>query len=125
MSKLTAPLPDCTNKCQSTQHGDTITAAITKRSVPDSDLASYLAYTCCCCQSVRDSTGKTALHISASCGRTDLVRWLVENRDANINARDKESGYTALHRSLFYGKIDVAVELVKLGKCYDSRNMNF
>lgn len=114
MSKQTHS-PDCTNKCHSTHHGDAITAAITKRSVTDSDLCAYLTYMCCCCETVKDIEGRTALHIAASCGRTGLVKWLIENRHANINIKDKESGYTALHRSMFYGKIDTVVELIKIG----------
>jgi alpha-tubulin suppressor-like RCC1 family protein len=107
--------PDCTDRCRSTQHGDIITAAISRRSVSDFDLCSYLNYICTCCESVKDSVGRTALHVAASCGRVNLVRWLVQNRHANINAKDDESGFTALHRSIFYGKINVAVELMKLG----------
>ncbi|XP_066249133.1 inhibitor of Bruton tyrosine kinase [Euwallacea similis] len=115
MNKQPQTAPDCTSRCQSSQHGDSITAAITKRSVTDSDLSSYLTYTCCCCESVKDSVGRTALHVAAACGRSNLVSWLVNNRHANINMKDKESGYTALHRSIFYGKIETAVELIKLG----------
>jgi hypothetical protein len=108
--------PDCTDRCRSIQHGDIITAAISRRSVSDFDLCSYLNYICTCCESVKDSVGRTALHVAASCGRVNLVWWLVQNRHANINAKDDESGFTALHRSIFYGKINVAVELMKLGK---------
>lgn len=110
-------VPSCTDRCRSTQHGDIITAAISRRSVSDFDLCSYLTYVCTCCESVKDSVGRTALHVAASCGRVDLVRWLVQNRHASINAKDDESGFTALHRSIFYGKINVAVELIKLGIC--------
>ncbi|CAG9862774.1 unnamed protein product [Phyllotreta striolata] len=106
---------DCTIYCKSTVHGDIITDSITKRSVSDADLCSFLNYTCHRCESVFDSTGRTALHVAASCGRLDLVRWLVSNRHADINIKDKESSYTALHRSIFYGKLDVAVELIRLG----------
>ncbi|XP_050296908.1 inhibitor of Bruton tyrosine kinase [Anthonomus grandis grandis] len=115
MSKQLVHLPDCTNRCHSIHHGDILTAATTKRSISHTDLSSFFLYTCCCCESVMDSEGRNALHIAASCGRTDLVRWLVENRRANVNVKDRESGYTALHRSMFHGKIDTAVELIKLG----------
>ncbi|XP_074037168.1 inhibitor of Bruton tyrosine kinase isoform X2 [Leptinotarsa decemlineata] len=107
--------PDCSYQCRSKQHGDIITAAISKRSVSNTDLCSFLNFVCCRCESVVDSAGRTALHVAASCGRVELVRWLVTSRHADINAKDRESGYTALHRSVFYGKIHVAVELVKLG----------
>lgn len=109
----------CTDKCKFVQHGDIITAAITKRSISDRDLCSFLNFTCVCCESILDSGGRTALHMAASCGRTELVQWLVRNRHADINARDKESGLTALHRSIFYGKIDVAIELIKMGANVD------
>ncbi|KAG5881388.1 hypothetical protein JTB14_012005 [Gonioctena quinquepunctata] len=107
--------PDCSNQCRSIEHGDIITSAISKRSISDIDLCSFLNFTCCRCESVLDSAGRTALHVAASCGRLSLVRWLVCKRHSDINAKDRESGYTALHRSIFYGKIHVAVELVKLG----------
>ncbi|KAJ8976544.1 hypothetical protein NQ317_017952 [Molorchus minor] len=110
-----ADSPDCTNQCRSTQHGDIITAAISKRSISDIDLCAFLTYICMRCESVRDSAGRTAVHVAASCGRIELVKWLVRNRHADIDAKDKESGYTALHRSIFYGKLHVAVELFKLG----------
>lgn len=106
---------DCTNQCKSIVHGDIITDAISKRCVTDTDLCSFLNFVCSRCESVVDSSGRTALHVAASCGRLNLVRWLVCNRHADIHAKDKESGYTALHRSIFYGKIDVTVELLKLG----------
>ncbi|CAH1965417.1 unnamed protein product [Acanthoscelides obtectus] len=106
---------ECTNQCRSSQHGDIITAAITKRGISDSDLCSFLAYTCCRCESVVDSDGRTALQVAASCGRLGIVRWLVKCRHAEIIPRDIESGYTPLHRSIFYGKINVAIELMKLG----------
>ncbi|KAJ8924361.1 hypothetical protein NQ315_007157 [Exocentrus adspersus] len=114
-SPLSNDAPDCTIYCKSTQHGDIINAALSKRSISDFDLCAFLNYTCTRCESVRDSVGRTALHVAASCGRIEVVRWLVCNRHADIDAKDKESGYTALHRSVFYGKIHVAVALIKLG----------
>lgn len=106
---------ECTSQCRSIEHGNIITAAITKRSISDAELCAFLNYTCNRCESVIDSVGRTALHVAASCGRLNLVRWLVKNRHADIDIKDRESGYTALHRSIFYGKIHVAIELIKLG----------
>lgn len=107
---------DCTDACKSTRHGDLICASLTKRSVSDKDLWCFLRQTCCCCDTVRDASGRTALHVAASCGRTEIVERLARRRHHNVNVRDLESGYTALHRSVFYGKIDVAVCLMKLGE---------
>lgn len=52
----------------------------------------------------------------ASRGRIKLLEWLIRHSsEAFINARDRESGYTPLHRSLFYGQIYAAVTLMKRG----------
>lgn len=57
--------------------------------------------------------------MAASRGRNALMEWLVRHSsDAFINARDRESGYTPLHRSIFYGQIHSAVSLMKLGMQY-------
>jgi ankyrin repeat protein len=64
---------------------------------------------------VTDSSGRTALHLAASCGHGAVVRWLVRRAHAGIDVRDIESGYTALHRSIFYGQIHVAADLIKVG----------
>ncbi|XP_039275815.1 inhibitor of Bruton tyrosine kinase [Nilaparvata lugens] len=109
------PKPDCTNACQSLIHGSTINAVITKRAVTDKQLASYISSLCCNFSRVRDETGRTALHMAASCGRLGLCRWLVKYCQADLNARDKENAATPLHRSIFYGQIHVAVFLIKVG----------
>lgn len=108
---------ECTENCKSINHGDIIAASLTKRCVSEADLWCFLNFICCCYESVKDSSARTALHVAASCGKTEIIKWLCEYRRFNINARDAESGYTALHRSVFYGKIDATVCLMKLGKC--------
>ena len=40
-------------------------------------------------------------------GKKRLVEWLVRFKDAAVNAKDAESGYTALHRSVYHGQIHV------------------
>ncbi|XP_076259663.1 inhibitor of Bruton tyrosine kinase isoform X2 [Rhynchophorus ferrugineus] len=110
---------DCTDKGSSIQHGNIINATISSREISDKDLCSYIKYVCERCEHVADTVGRNALHLAASCGRNDLVQWLVECREADINIRDKESGYTALHRSVYYGKIHTTVELIKLGANID------
>ncbi|XP_049821189.1 inhibitor of Bruton tyrosine kinase isoform X2 [Aethina tumida] len=108
-------IPQCSERCRSTRHGDIITAVLTKTSISDLEACSFLNYICNNCESVRDSAGRTALHTAASVGRSEVIRWLVQNRHADINAKDVESGYTPLHRSIFYKKINAAIELIKLG----------
>lgn len=65
-------------------------------------------------EQVRDTFGRTVLHVAASCGRRDLCLWLLKTYAGNINLTDIESGYTALHRSIAYGYINVAVALMKV-----------
>lgn len=107
---------DCTENCKSIKHGNLISASLTKRCVTEADLWCFINFICYCCESVKDSSGRTALHVAASCGKTEIIKYLCEHKHLNLNMRDLESGYTALHRSIFYGKIDAAVCLMKLGK---------
>lgn len=109
---------ECTENCRSISHANTICSAITKRCVSESDLCAYFNYLCCCSESVRDACGRTALHVAASCGKTEIINWLCRSRHLNINTKDLESSYTALHRSVFYGKINATVCLMKLGEFF-------
>ncbi|KAB0803203.1 hypothetical protein PPYR_00173 [Photinus pyralis] len=115
---------DCTDLCKSIQHADLICGALTKRQPLDCHICAYLQLLCCRCESVKDRLGRTALHIAASCGRSNVIKWLLKVKHANINAKDYESGYTPLHRSIFYGKIDVAVHLIKLGANFGITDFN-
>ncbi|KAM3963343.1 LOW QUALITY PROTEIN: inhibitor of Bruton tyrosine kinase [Aphomia sociella] len=107
---------DCTRKCRSRNHGQALTSAITKRSSTDKSLACFIKATCANFVKAFDFEGRTALHMSASRGRSHLMDWLVRHSsEAFVNARDRESGYTPLHRSVFYGQIHCAVSLMKKG----------
>ncbi|XP_069705770.1 inhibitor of Bruton tyrosine kinase [Periplaneta americana] len=106
---------DCVvGRCSSVQHGGQL-AAVASMRAEESQLAAYMRWLCGTCGRVIDSAGRTALHLTASCGHDAVVRWLLRRADANIDVRDAESGYTALHRSIFYGQIHVAANLIKLG----------
>ncbi|VVC95937.1 unnamed protein product [Leptidea sinapis] len=108
--------PDCTRRCKSNLHGQTLTSAITKRSVSDLSLASFVKATCFNFTKSFDYEGRTPLHMAASRGRNVLLEWLAKHSsEAFLNMRDKESGYTPLHRSILYGQIHSAVSLLKLG----------
>lgn len=107
---------DCTSRCRSRSHGQALTSAITKRSISDEALASFIKGTCANFIKAFDFEGRTALHTAASRGRIALMDWLIRHSsEAFINARDRESGYTPLHRSVFYGQIHAAVALMKIG----------
>lgn len=53
--------------------------------------------------------------MASSAGRRAVVEWLVRHRGASLSQRDLESGYTALHRAVYYGQVHVIKTLVALG----------
>uniref|UniRef100_A0A8D8PS67 Inhibitor of Bruton tyrosine kinase n=3 Tax=Cacopsylla melanoneura TaxID=428564 RepID=A0A8D8PS67_9HEMI len=106
---------DCTDKCRSDSHGSHISSVITLRSVSDNQLATYIYCICANCGHVLDKSGRSALHVAAACGKKQLCKWLITSAKADINLKDKESGYTPLHNSIFYGQLDVTVLLAKHG----------
>jgi ankyrin repeat protein len=46
----------------------------------------------------RSILGRTALHLAAHWNRVEIVQLLVDCVHVNVNLRDRESGWTALHR---------------------------
>ncbi|KAM9310117.1 inhibitor of Bruton tyrosine kinase [Pholidichthys leucotaenia] len=105
--------PECTPKCRSKQHADQVVAALTSGS--EGQLRGFLTSYCHNAATLRDAFGRTALHLAASLGKKALLEWLLENKGAELMVKDKESGWTALHRSAFYGQIHCLVSLVKHG----------
>lgn len=105
--------PDCTVKCRSLQHADDVVAALT--SGTEGQLGAFLSAHCHNAATLRDGYGRTALHMAASLGKKALLEWLLENKSADLTVRDKESGWTAAHRSAFYGQIHCLISLVKHG----------
>ncbi|XP_014103138.2 inhibitor of Bruton tyrosine kinase [Bactrocera oleae] len=105
---------DCTRKCRYVEHGNRITAALTKRSIGDDYLGAYIAKTCANYIDIVDDLGRSAVHLAASVNRYAILEWLL-NHGAIINSRDFESGSSALHRAIYYGCIDCAVLLLRYG----------
>lgn len=101
----------CNSKCRNDEHGQRINESIATQSLT---WIQSSWHSCGSADHQHDAFGRTPLHMAASYGRYDLVRWLVKERHLDINARDLESGWTPLHRSLFYGHLDVAALLVKV-----------
>uniref|UniRef100_A0A8C9SNX1 Inhibitor of Bruton tyrosine kinase n=1 Tax=Scleropages formosus TaxID=113540 RepID=A0A8C9SNX1_SCLFO len=103
----------CTPKCRSLQHGAEVVAALTAGS--EGRLHAFLLAHCYNAATLRDAFGRSALHLAASMGQRALLEWLLESKGADILLKDKESGWTALHRSAFYGHIHCLLALVKHG----------
>lgn len=110
--KMSLALPDCTTKCRSLQHADEVVAALTGGS--ERQLRAFLTSHCHNAATLRDAFGRTALHFAASLGKKALLEWLLESKSADLKVKDKESGWTALHRSAFYGQIHCLLSLVKV-----------
>ncbi|XP_063055674.1 inhibitor of Bruton tyrosine kinase isoform X2 [Engraulis encrasicolus] len=116
---IVAMTPDCTPKCRSAQHADEVVAAMTVGGGSDGGvegrLCAFLTAHCHNAATLSDGFGRTALHLAASLGRRGLLEWLLESKSADLLAKDKESGWTAMHRSAFYGHIHCLMALVKHG----------
>uniref|UniRef100_A0A665VKC1 BTB domain-containing protein n=1 Tax=Echeneis naucrates TaxID=173247 RepID=A0A665VKC1_ECHNA len=105
--------PDCTPKCRSQKHAEDVIAAVTSGS--EGQLRAFLTLYCHNATTLRDAFGRTALHLAASLGKRALLDWLLESKSADLMVKDKESGWTALHRSVFYGQIHCLISLIKHG----------
>uniref|UniRef100_A0AAY4AAU6 Inhibitor of Bruton agammaglobulinemia tyrosine kinase n=1 Tax=Denticeps clupeoides TaxID=299321 RepID=A0AAY4AAU6_9TELE len=110
---MSLPTPECTPKCRSLRHADEVVAALTRGT--EGQLRAFLSAHCCNAGKLRDAFGRTALHLAASLGKRVLLEWLLESKGADLLAKDGESGWTALHRSAFYGQIHCLMALVKHG----------
>ncbi|KAL6108805.1 ibtk [Pungitius sinensis] len=110
---MSLALPDCTPKCRSQQHADEVVAALTGGS--EGRLRAFLTSHCHNATALRDAFGRTALHLASSLGKKALLAWLLESKNADLTVKDKESGWTAVHRSAFYGHIHCLISLVKHG----------
>lgn len=105
-------IPDCTPKCRSVRHAEEVIAALTSGS--EGSLRGYLSVHCHNAATLRDEFGRTPVHLAASLGKRDLLQWLLDCKRADLLAKDKESGWTALHRSAFYGQIHCLMTLIKV-----------
>ncbi|XP_041107151.1 inhibitor of Bruton tyrosine kinase isoform X2 [Polyodon spathula] len=105
--------PDCTPKCRSVQHALDALSALTKGK--EGQVKAFLSNHCHNVATLKDSFGRTALHFAASLGKRGVLDWLLDVKGADVLVKDKESGWTAMHRSVFYGHIDCLVSLVKHG----------
>ncbi|XP_063954638.1 inhibitor of Bruton tyrosine kinase-like [Lytechinus pictus] len=110
---------ECTPRCRSQEHGRDMTAVITCGTTHQ--IQTFILSHCLNPFFVSDFSGRNLLHVAASCGKLEIVEWLLA-KGADCRVRDKESGWTPLHRSLFFGQISCAISLIRHGaslKRYD------
>ncbi|XP_073445780.1 inhibitor of Bruton tyrosine kinase isoform X2 [Dendrobates tinctorius] len=104
--------PECTTRCRSLQHALDVISVVTRGS--EQQIKAFLSSYCCNATTLKDDLGRNVGHISASCGKKAVLDWLVA-KGVDLSVKDKESGWTALHRSIFYGHIDCSLTLLKHG----------
>ncbi|XP_035880284.1 inhibitor of Bruton tyrosine kinase isoform X1 [Phyllostomus discolor] len=109
---MNSSIPDCTSKCRSLKHALDVLSVVTKGS--ESQIKAFLSSHCYNAATITDAFGRNALHLVSSCGKKGVLEWLLE-KGVDPLVKDKESGWTALHRSIFYGHIDCVWSLLKHG----------
>ncbi|KAM4772213.1 inhibitor of Bruton tyrosine kinase [Rhinophrynus dorsalis] len=105
--------PECTTRCRSLQHALDVISVVTRGS--EQQIKAFLSCYCYNAATLKDDFGRSASHIAASCGKKAVLDWLAEAKGVDLSVKDKESGWTPLHRSIFYGHIDCALSLLKHG----------
>lgn len=105
---------DCTPDCASPSH-----AAIILTSVALGNLRLLQHCSNLCSNSLRisDPFGRTPLHVAASRGHLNIVEWLVARKKVAMDTVDGESGWSALHRSVYFGELGTAVSLARVSVC--------
>jgi hypothetical protein len=63
---------------------------------------------------IKDGTGRTPLSLAAEGGHMEIVRILLQ-RDANVDERDSQFGFTPLHHAVVHGRVDVVEFLLDHG----------
>ncbi|XP_048577771.1 inhibitor of Bruton tyrosine kinase isoform X2 [Nematostella vectensis] len=104
---------DCTPSCRLPKHAELIQSAATWENLPG--FLSVARRICANPTNFTDRFGRHVLHVAATCGKGDLLEWLVKECKVDVGLRDVESAWTALHRSVYYGRLDCAVRLIRCG----------
>uniref|UniRef100_A0A8C9HJ41 Inhibitor of Bruton tyrosine kinase n=1 Tax=Piliocolobus tephrosceles TaxID=591936 RepID=A0A8C9HJ41_9PRIM len=111
---MDSPMPDCTSKCRSLKHALDVLSVVTKGS--ENQIKAFLSSHCYNAATIKDVFGRNALHLVSSCGKKGVLDWLIQ-KGVDLLVKDRESGWTALHRSIFYGHIDCVWSLLKVVLC--------
>ncbi|XP_067674243.1 inhibitor of Bruton tyrosine kinase-like [Haliotis asinina] len=104
--------PECRPRCRSKRHALEFHSSISKGTLKEVKAYSRLCHNV---TKIKDTMGRSALHMAAACGKADIVEWLLAEKAGDMTDKDSESGWTALHRALFYGQLLVARQLIQHG----------
>ncbi|XP_076815770.1 inhibitor of Bruton tyrosine kinase-like [Clavelina lepadiformis] len=107
----------CLKKCNFVKCVDDLNCVITKGTVHQ--VKEYVHCHCYSALTRFDKVGRLPLHIAASCGKSDVIEWLcqhmISTNIVGIDTLDLESGWTALQRALYYGRIPCVMVLLQHG----------
>ena len=67
---------DCTPVCRLASHADVVLSAVTREQLDE--IKCFVKYFCGNGGRVCDSFGRNAVHVAASCGKKDVLKWLIE-----------------------------------------------
>ena len=105
---------DCTSDCYLEQHAKIILCCT---ALGNLQLLQHCASICGNPFKISDALGRNALHVAASRGHLHIVEWLLaRGKGGPIDLADRESKWTALHRSVYFGHLGVAAHLIKVVK---------
>ncbi len=103
---------DCTADCRLAQHANLVLSCV---ALGNLKLVRHCTSVCGNPFRIADPYNRNALHIAASLGHLHIVEWLLAKKRVSIDVCDFESRWGALHRSIYYGQLGVAVALMKVG----------
>jgi len=107
---------DCTPRCRSAQHCAQLATALSHHVLVSEDAAlAWIVRHCHGPARARDSKGKSLLHEAAARGLLKVLEWLLRQKEAPLNGKDTESGYSPLHRAAFHGHLRALVFLLGRG----------
>ena len=102
---------DCTSQCCLKKHADTVLSCV---ALGNLKLLQHCKSICGNPFQIVDRVGRNALLVAASKGHLHIVAWLLVKKRVSVNLADFESRWSALHRSIFFGHLGVALHLSKV-----------
>jgi len=102
---------ECTSECCLKEHANVVLSCV---ALGNLKLFQHCRSVCGNPFRIVDEFGRNALHVAASKGHLHIVAWLLERKKVNFDLGDFESRWSALHRSIYYGHLGVALYLIKV-----------